>query len=330
MTRNNKSNRANAQSQRKNAGVPLTRAPVAINRSSHQTGRTTMRYKECERVATVPGSSSFGIVGNLACNPGLPGSFPWLSGHAALYDKYKVHKLVYRYKNLKGTGSDGNILMSFDYDTLDAAPSSAVAMTQSTAWIDGSPWRIFELHVATDGRKLFTRSGAVSSSDLKTYDMGRLFLAAEGCADTSDHGYLEVEYDIELFDKAPLDAGASPSSSAVSQFNLSANEVSPTYVGYDEEIVNGIGITNTAGVFSDFPDGLYIVTYDITSSGTVTVDLQVNSLAVTPPCSSYMGVNSGNSATRYLSLTSSDSVRILITGAATMYGDFCRILFQRI
>lgn len=324
----NSAKRANAQSRRNNNGA--VQAPVAINKSSRQTGRTTMRYKECERIQTVPGSSSFGIVGNVPCNPGLASSFPWLSGHASLYDKYKVHRLVYRYKNLKGTGSDGNILMSFDYDTLDAAPSSAVQMTQSTAWIDGSPWRIFELHVKPDGRKLFTRAGAVSSSDLKTYDMGRLFLAAEGCADTSDHGYLEVEYDIELYDKAPLDSGVPVAISSLSQFNLSTTTgAAPGVIPYDEVIINGLGITNTAGVFTDIPLGLYLISIEGRCSNG-DMELEVNSSSLSPPMLVGPGANASQMGVRYVSLTASDSVRVTTSTTGTVIQDYTRILFQRV
>jgi hypothetical protein len=173
-------------------------APVAQNRSSRQSGTNRRTYRESERIQTINGSSDFKVVANVPCNPALSGSFPWLSGHGALYEKYHVKKLVYRYKNLKGTTTDGNILMSFDYDTMDAPPSTAIEVTQSTVWEDGAPWRIFELHVPCHRTDLFTRTGLVQDADLKTYDFGRLFVSAEGCSDDSAHGYLEVDYVIDL------------------------------------------------------------------------------------------------------------------------------------
>lgn len=186
-------------------------APVAQNRSSGQTSGKSLRFKECERIGTVLGSVNFGITGNVVCNPGLPTSFPWLSGHANLYERYKIHKLVYRYKNLKGTQSDGNILMSFDYDVGDATPTSAVEMTQATVYSDGAPWRVFELVVPPDNRDLFTRRGNKTGVDLKMYDMGKLIVGSEGCTTNTAHGYLEVEYDIELFMKQTYNSPASSS-----------------------------------------------------------------------------------------------------------------------
>lgn len=194
-------------------------APVAQNKSSAQTRGNSLRFKECERITTIPGSVAFAVSGSVACNPGLASSFPWLSGHANLFERYRIHRLIYRYKNLKGTASNGNVLMSFDYDTLDNPPASAVEMTQSTVYVDGAPWRIFELEVPSDKRDLFTRSAAVAGADLKTYDMGKLHVAAEGCADTTPHGYLEVEYDVELFMKQSITSGSSASASLAQSVN---------------------------------------------------------------------------------------------------------------
>lgn len=232
-------------------------APVAQNKSAGQTGGKSLRFREVERVATVNGSVAFGVTGSLACNPGLPGSFPWLSGHAALFERYRIHKLVFRYKNLKGTATNGNILMSFDYDTLDNSPATAIEMTQSTVYADGAPWRIFELVVPTDKRDLFTRAGNVAGADLKTYDMGKLHIAAEGCADTTPHGYLEVEYDVELFMKQSVFSaapGVTPSGSA----ELSATGVLTK---------NSLGLT-ASGLVVSAPAGKYLISISCTSNST--------------------------------------------------------------
>lgn len=184
------------------------RAPAAINRSARQTGRNQMRYVESERIATVYGSELFKVQDEITCQPAFSTSFPWLSGHAKLYEKYKVHKLVYRYKNLRGTNAEGNILMSFDYDSMDSPPANATELTQSTVYADGAPWRIFEMKVKTDGRKLFTQAAPTPGGDPKTYNMGKLVVATEGCqAEQKVQGYIECDYDIEFFDKQNVNSG---------------------------------------------------------------------------------------------------------------------------
>jgi len=220
-----------------------------------------MRFRECERIATVVGSVAFSNGGKIICNPGIAASFPWLSGHAALFENYKVHNLTYRYKNLKGSTAPGNILLSFDYDTLDTSPSTAIEATQSTYYIDGAPWRVFQLKVPTDGRRLFTRRAAVVGADLKTYDMGALHISTEGCADTTPHGYLEVEYDIEFFNKQPSDNLARVGTATVTL----ATATAAVGIGADVPLVNAvidkIGLTFTATEIN-LPIGVYIVTVD--------------------------------------------------------------------
>lgn len=257
----------------------LVRAPAAQNKSSRQTGRNSTRYRECERVGTVNGSLQFEVVADFACNPGLKDSFPWLSSHADLYEKYRIHKLVYRYKNLKGTGAGGNIIMSFDYDTLDAPPVSAIEMCQSTVWTDGAPWRIFELHVPVDSKTYYTRPGLIPGTDLKTYDMGRLFVAAEGSSDasgstdTSPQGILEVEYDIELMEKQPASLGVNPVQRTCSMwFNNDYQTFPPTAAIEAQPIIWGLPKFNPLNIkFADttktllvMPLGVYKITTCIT------------------------------------------------------------------
>lgn len=243
-------------------------APVAQNKSAGQTRGGSLRFKECERITTINGSVAFAVTGSIACNPGISSSFPWLSGHANLFERYRIHKLVFRYKNLKGTASNGNILMSFDYDTLDNPPATAVEMTQSTVYVDGAPWRIFELDVPSDRRDLFTRSGAVANSDLKTYDMGKLHIAAEGCADTTPHGYLEVEYDVELFMKQSITSGTS--STGFGTVSVDATGALTN---------NTIGATNVGAVVSA-PAGTYYITLSGVGTGGAFVPSTFNTATI--------------------------------------------------
>lgn len=206
-------------------------APVARNMSSRQSGSNTSTYVRTERIATVPGSVSFATVATVPCNPGLSTSFPWLSGHGRLYENYIIRKLVYRYKNFKGTSAPGNIVLSFDPDPLDAAPDSGIAAMQSFRACDGAPWRIFQMSVPTSKKELFTRKTTIAGSDLKTYDAGTLFVSAEGCADASDHGYIEVDYHIDLIRPQAADSVAG-ASTPVAGLSSSVHSITNTYGTY--------------------------------------------------------------------------------------------------
>lgn len=285
---------------RRNGGQrqAIVRAPAAQNRSARNRPQRDSGHREKERVATIVGSVAFGNVANIAVNPGLAESFPWLSGVAQHYERYRMDSFTVRYKNLKGTDSDGNVIMSFDYDTLDPAPSSAVVQTQSTVYVDGAPWRIFEMKVPTDGTKKFIRAGGIAGADLKTYDFGRVFVSAEGCADTSDHGYLEFEYHVTLFEKQTAGA-SSVANRCYTSWNLSANTAAlsaSAVLDIDEPAsvassdvptnVNGTITLGSAGFYRVYADVSWIGGGGVADSDS-TVEIRVDGASQTPPVLMY-------------------------------------------
>jgi hypothetical protein len=160
-------------------------------------------FQECERIGEVPGSVAFAVVGEYPVNAALPGTFPWLSQIAKLYEFYSVEALTFTYQNVKGTDSPGNVIMAFDFDTTDPAPLTASKMCMYTQWVATAPWqsRSLTINLRDVKKRLFTREGIISKQDMKLYDAGKLVVAAEGCADTTLHGYIEVSYKIRLYAK---------------------------------------------------------------------------------------------------------------------------------
>jgi len=319
----------------------LVRAPAAMNRGSRSRVQRTVTHRECERVGTVVGSVSFANVLNLAINPGLAESFPWLSGVAQHYERYRIDSLKVRYKNLKGTSSDGNVLMSFDYDTLDAGPTSAVVATQSTIYEDGAPWRIFEMTVRPDGTKKYIRQGAVAGADLKTYDMGRLWISAEGCADTSDHGYIELEYVVSLFEKQTAAGASVAANSKVAIFNLPSTQTMSAVgvVEITEEVVNiASGPTNVGGVVT-LPLGNWLVTaeaseYSSAIDSTATLEIRVDGASMSIPCLIWpgggaTGDRSACSGTTFVQSDGTTTVDLYFNAAAPTHyfqQDACRLI----
>lgn len=291
-----------------------------------------MRFRESERISTVPGSTAFSTVTSLRCNPGLATSFPWLSGHAALFERYKIHKLVYRYKNLKGTSSDGNVILSFDYDTLDAAPSTAVIATQSTHYADGAPWRIFALTVPTDGRKLFTRTTALADVDLKTYDMGQVHISAEGCADTSDHGYIEVDYDIEFFDKQSQNGGSTPLlASASSSYFLGTTQTVSGLIPFSSNVFNDAEIVNTGGSFLLKPGKyLYSLSVKLMGGSANYASLLLDGSPTTPATSVYVTGYASSTVFGALDITADTALTTSWAGSTSMDGTMTRLQLSRL
>lgn len=322
---------------------------MASNQQSRSSGRNnSIRIRESERIDPVAGSVEFACGEGWACNPGLAGSFPWLSTLAGMYENYKVHKLCYRYKNLKGSTANGNIILSFDYDTLDSAPTSTKEATQMTVYCDGAPWRIFELRVPTDNRKLFTRAGIPAVADLKTYDVGRLFVCTEGCADNSIHGYLEVDYDIEFFNKqpAPQQANMVGNTSEFytgTNYNLAADT---TYtIPFTADTVNQCNLTPNE-ISDEFvvPKGKYMYQCNVLvkgNSGTPgnkaiidNLELRVNGASIVPTGKAHYenqalddGVEQSFDWTGVLDLTAASTMAIII--ATTTYGAYLQAGFSK-
>lgn len=206
--------------------------PTAYGTMVQRNSIALSTYAESERVSGVTGAAAFTVQGSYPVNPALPSLFPWLSFHATLYDKYRFKKLVFRYRTTRGTQSSGNVIMSFDSDTLDPVATSSQEMSQSAVYSDGPVWNELKLAIPCDGEWRFTRSAAVANSDGKTYDLGRLTLAMEGCSDALVHGYLEVDYILEVKHKQSVVAGGISTNRQMTEaFNASAIPVGvPTNV----------------------------------------------------------------------------------------------------
>lgn len=263
---------------------------------------------------------------NLPCNPALADSFPWLAGHAKLFENYRIHNIVYRYKTLKGTSTNGNVIMSFDYDTLDSAPTTAILQTQSTIYIDGAPWKTIEMRVPSPKRNLFTRQGAIVGADLKTYDFGRLFIATEGCSDTSEHGYVEVEYDIELLNKQ---SGSSSVGTVTSTaYYTDAGGISCGFavpIPFATVVKNDIGIVNAAGVFT-LPTATWLITANVATAATLLCSFRVDGVAT----GAYTKAAAGYDSSAIFTVVSDGTTTVELTPnvTTTTTAGLCRLMFQ--
>jgi len=162
-------------------------------------GRVRIRHREY--IADIAGSVAFAST-TFVVNPGISASFPWLSVIAANYESYKFNKLCFQFSTEKPTSVGGSLLMAIDYDANDAAPTTKSEIMAYHNAVRCPVWSQTD-YVADkpDLSKLpqhYIRSTTVSGTDLKTYDVGNLFVCTSGCADTSALGELYVIYDVEL------------------------------------------------------------------------------------------------------------------------------------
>lgn len=139
----------------------------------------------------------------VSCNPGLGGSFPWLSSLARKYDMYRFVKLRYSYRSVAATSTAGVVMFSFDYDAADDVPSNKAKQAQTVPCTESNCWTSLDLNVSMDAQWRYVRPGTLPSNlDVKTYDAGNLIYSTQYGSGIVT-GELYVEYTVEL--KKPSD-----------------------------------------------------------------------------------------------------------------------------
>lgn len=136
-------------------------------------------------------------VNGYQANPGLADTFPWLSSLASRYDKYRFTSLVFEYRSVANTSVNGIAMMSFDYNASDAAPLSKVVQAQTIPNSENNVWISNSLSVPCDSTWRYVRQGTVPNTDIKTYDLGTMWLSTQ-YGGTATCGELYVEYTVEL------------------------------------------------------------------------------------------------------------------------------------
>lgn len=196
---------AASTSRKKENRVPASSVPTWAGQSK------SLRIHQMERIANVTsnGTTSGAFkADSYSINPANSTTFPWLSSIAALFDKYKFHKLRFFFINNSPTSIAGNVTMAVDFDTLDSIPANGVAMSNLAKFTSFAPWKAEELVIPVNrppnNTWLFTAGTIPSGADAKTYNLGNFLISTEGITSTGYlAGYLCVEYDVELLDKNP-------------------------------------------------------------------------------------------------------------------------------
>lgn len=189
------------------AAQRVTKAPVAESRSLltprplvHQR-HDSIRVRHREFLWDIIGSTEFAW-DNFAVNPGVAETFPWLSQIANRYESYRFHSLRFVYEPATSTATSGTVMLACDYDASDVGPETKTVMMSYKNAVRSAPWA--ECRNESDPSDLrksvtyYVRSGAVASTDIKTYDVANFYIATSGQAASTAIGELYVEYDVEL------------------------------------------------------------------------------------------------------------------------------------
>ncbi len=258
------------QKQKSAKAGPVKSAPVAYSQKQsfpkQGDNMRRRRIKNSELVKSIDGSVSFSA-SRLQLNPGLVGTFPWLSQTAANWQQYCFHRLEFRYVTRTSTSEKGSIILSPDYNPRDPAPISEQQASNTMDAVENVIWENITCKLdpgamhPIGNRKIIRRSNV--PGDLNLYDVGNLFICTVGEDSADEIGKLWVDYDVELF--APQNSpNTDTTSTSISMYGLPSDQTlvnnTNTKVEFDIPVVDGLSFgTIVDGSFTP-PAGTYMVT----------------------------------------------------------------------
>lgn len=186
--------------------------PVGGAFANDETGSVTYSARQFVRIVNAPGTSGFSKV-QIAINPGLEESFPWLSGTAMNFEEYAFSQLVFEFQNtleiggLNTEGQTGTMCMLCDYNNNDETFDSVEQMIQYHGSVAGKITDDLRMGVECDPGKgrngtRFVRTKPVKiGGDIEEYDAGELVLGFSNVPSNLQNkqiGYLWVFYTVTL------------------------------------------------------------------------------------------------------------------------------------
>lgn len=264
--------------------------PLALSSSNKGQGRKSHLIVEDEYIGEVFSSVSFATT-QYPINMGQNTTFPWGSKIASLYEKYCFESLEFYYRRevseFSTNGQTGKIMLSVDFDASDPPPINKQQVEDTEPHADAMPCTEY-ISLKLDPRdlqrlsSLYVRAGAQpTSTDIKTYDVGNLFVSTQGLATGGvSVGELRVRYRCRVM--TPVLENPTLSLLPGSTFTMIANSLgeqagaTTTYVSVfqtvEEEAVapvilsNGIGadVGDDGGI--SVPNGVYLISATSTTA----------------------------------------------------------------
>jgi len=195
----NNSKRNNSRQQRRKDVAVVARSSRNTTRKPRMASKNgNFRIRHREYITDLNTVVAF-AVSTFPVNPGMSQTFPWLSGLAQRFEKYKFHQLRFVYETTTSTTTIGSQLMALDYDAADGPPPSKAAMMSYAGATRSAYWANDSIQLRTDNKNRYVRVAQLDSHlDIKTYDVANFIEGGSGAAAVVQCGELYVEYDVEL------------------------------------------------------------------------------------------------------------------------------------
>lgn len=184
-------------------------APAAIGTKFRQTNRA-VRVTHRELLTTFTGTSSVYECLQIFMNPGLPGTYPWLSIMAPAFEHYKVNNITIEWSPSCPTTTTGKVLLTVARDVYDTPFTSMQAQISYARSAAMPVWQMSRCSMGKSDytKKFLVRTGTVypppgSSVDLHFYDPCVFFLGFEQVSSGQYAGEVYINYDISFYTPTP-------------------------------------------------------------------------------------------------------------------------------
>nr|WRQ65397.1 structural protein [Tolivirales sp.] len=188
---------------------------VGSHPSSFSKSTRTMTVKRCEVVSAIQSTATtYALTSSLTpsdclIHPGNERLFPWLSGIADSYEKYRFDKLVFRLISANPSTASGMVYLAVDTDPTDPQPTSISELMSNAYSASGTVWNNVALVVDCNSLNSglpfrFTRArGSDNTIEPRTAYAGQILVAGSGTTGATFN--LEVDYAITLaIEQLPL------------------------------------------------------------------------------------------------------------------------------
>lgn len=218
-----------------------------------------------ERVGEISATTAWGVA-TYPLNPGLSDVFPWLSGEARGFERYRFKHLRFEFVSATSeyTHGDGKLLYACDYDSKDPAPTSVTEIGQYAG--NGSTRPFKDSVFVVDMNSAFP-AGPQQRRNIRTgpvigqQDCGNFYLATTGMVDTNVIGDLFVDYSVIL--ETPQKATVTPSSRNTSVYLVDGDQALATgvaeYVDWSLVGHDGLGLGTPVSGGLVLPPGNYLL-----------------------------------------------------------------------
>lgn len=203
------------------------------------------------------GSGEFHICDRFALNPGQTKTFPILSQEAKVYEKYMFEELEFFTVPLVSEyalgGQQGEVSLAVNYNPALPPPASQTAALSLKPYDANLPCLPLKVRCArpdlTQTTAMFVRTGGLpGNADIKTYDVGNLYVTCEGLYETPFNiNRLFVKYKCRLFNRVVLTDQGAPQNMSCTYVGQGAGQqatkAADTLMLYPQVTCNGLNFT---------------------------------------------------------------------------------------